>query len=83
MVGLQHAADLGDRDARFGELVGVEGDEDLLLEPAGEVSARDALDPEDVGHDLRSGDVRGSLEPVRIGRGDRGDDDRRCVDVQR
>ena len=70
-------------DAVRGELRRVERDEDALLLAAGDVDAADALDAEQRGLDLVLGDARGLGEAVlRLG-GDRGDDHRRGVDVER
>ena len=72
-----------ERDAVLGELVRVERDGDPLLLAAGEVDAADALDAEQRGDDLLLGDRGGLVEAVLGRGGDRRDDHRRRVDVQR
>ena len=83
VVGRQDAVDLGDRDAGRGELRRVEGDHDLGLEAAGQVDRRDAVDALEGGHDLRPRHLGRGVQAVLAGAGDRRDDHRRGVDVER
>ena len=62
VVGLEDADDLLAGDARRGELVRVERDEEALLETAGQVGAGDALDASDLRDDLGPGDLGDAVE---------------------
>ena len=60
VVRLEDADDLLRGDAGGGQLVGIEGDDEPLLEAAGQVGAGDAVDGLDLRDDLGPGDVRGA-----------------------
>ena len=62
IVGLQDADDLLRRDAGLAEQLGVEGNDELVLEPAGEVGAGDAGQRLELGDDLGPGDLGDGLE---------------------
>ncbi len=83
VVRLEDPDDLLAGDARRGHLLRVERHEQALLEAAGQVDPRDAVDGLELRDDLDPGDLADRGQIAGPGRRDRRDDDRRGVDVER